>query len=170
MWSFFIIPWISLLFLDRTTIRRYMPVALFATVINTLLYQVAWTYDWWKYKETLFPWDKVAQVHTVYGVFLVGTIWIFALTFRKFWVYFIANLLVDSVYAFGFRALWKKLGITTAGGNLPPYGSLLIMTAIGITLYLYQMWQEGIIGGGNEHREKLGQKEPFRNRLKEKAK
>jgi hypothetical protein len=156
LWSFFLIPWISLFFLNnlnKSALRRFMPVALFATVINTIMYQVAWTYDWWKYKETLFAWDKVAQIHTVYGVFLIGTIWIFYLTFDKFWAYLIVNLIVDCIYSFGFRTLWKKLKITTAGGNLSPLEGILIMTIIAIILYGYQKWQEGQIGGENKIRE-----------------
>ncbi|MFJ5763169.1 hypothetical protein ACIQAA_29470 [Neobacillus sp. NPDC093182] len=33
---------------------------------------------------------------------------------------------------------------------LLPWLSLFIMTIISITLYIYQMWQEGIIGGENK--------------------
>ncbi|WP_223588329.1 hypothetical protein [Neobacillus bataviensis] len=152
-WAFFLVPWLSLFFLKNSAIRRYMPVALFATVINTIFYQIAWTYGWWKYKETLFSWDKVAQVHTVYGVFLVGTIWIFYFTFRKFWIYFLVNLITDCIYSFGFRALWKKLGITTSGGNLSPLEGIMYMTLISITLYIYQLWQEGLFGRENKIRE-----------------
>lgn len=155
LWSFFIIPWISLIFLhklNKDAVRRYMPVALFATVINTIFYQIAWTYDWWKYKETLFAWDKVAQIHTVYGVFLVGTIWIFYFTFGKFWLYFIVNLIIDCIYSFGFRALWRKLKITTAGGNLTPLEGILIMTFIAIILYGYQKWQQGLFDGEKNFR------------------
>jgi hypothetical protein len=150
IWSIFIIPWISLIFLDRSAIRRYMPVALFATVLNTILAQMAWSYNWWKFKETLFSWDKIAPLFTVYGIFLVGTIWIFYFTFRKFWIYIVVNLIVDCIYSFGFRALWKKLKITTSAGNLSPIEGILIMTIISISLYIYQMWQEGLIGGENK--------------------
>ncbi|MEH7333503.1 hypothetical protein V7161_12750 [Neobacillus drentensis] len=153
LWAFFLVPWLSLFFLKNSAIRRYMPVALLATVINTIFYQVAWTHGWWKYKETLFSWDKVAQVHTVYGVFLVGTIWIFYFTFRKFWIYFVVNLITDCIYSFGFRALWKKLGITASGGNLSPLEGIMYMTLISITLFIYQLWQEGLFGGENKIRE-----------------
>ncbi|MBB3108896.1 hypothetical protein FHS18_000948 [Paenibacillus phyllosphaerae] len=142
MWAFWLVPFASLFFFNSVTLRRYMPVAWFATVLNTIVYQMAWAYGWWKYKETLLSWDKVAQVHTVYGAFFVGTLWIFRLTFRKFWLYAAVNLGVDFVYAFGLRALWKSLGITS-GGKLPPIGSVAIMTVMALMLYAYQMWQEG---------------------------
>lgn len=149
-WCFFLLPWLSLFFLKSSTIRRYMPVALLATVINTIVYQIAWTHHWWRYKETLFSWDKIAQVHTVYGVFLIGTIWIFFFTYRKFWIYLLVNLIIDSMYSFGFGALWRKLGITEGGKNYSPLYSVLIMLVISVILFIYQMWQEGRIGKGNE--------------------
>lgn len=151
LWSFFILPWISLFLLNNSVIRRYIPVALFATVVNTIMYQIAWAYDSWKYNETLFWWDNVAQIHAVNGVFWVGTIWIFYFTFRKFWIYLVVNLIVDCIYSFGFRALWKKLKITTGYGNLSPLEAILIMTIMAIIFYVYQMWQEGLIGRENEN-------------------
>ncbi|AEI41105.1 hypothetical protein [Paenibacillus mucilaginosus] len=43
LWSLLIIPWFSLLFMDTTKLRRFFPVALLVTVINTLFYQAAST-------------------------------------------------------------------------------------------------------------------------------
>ena len=149
MWALFIIPWLSLFLMDRMALRKYMPVALLATVLNTIIYQMAWTFDWWKYKITLFSWDKVAQVHTVYGVFLVGTIWVFRWTYGRFWVYLLVNLGIDLIYAYGFRALWRAMEITT-GGNLPAIGSLSIMLSIAVLLYGYQMWQDNVFAKGND--------------------
>lgn len=141
IWALFIIPWISLFFLNRTAIRRYMPVALFATVLNTIIGQLAWKYDWWDFKETLFSWDKIAPLYTVYSIFLVGTIWIFYFTFRKFWIYFVVNIIVDLLYGLVFANFLGKLDIREKG-NLSPLQNLLLMTFIGIILYLYQLWQE----------------------------
>ncbi|AFC29674.1 hypothetical protein PM3016_2798 [Paenibacillus mucilaginosus 3016] len=41
LWSLLSIPWFSLLFMDTTKLRRFFPVALLVTVINTLFYQAA---------------------------------------------------------------------------------------------------------------------------------
>jgi hypothetical protein len=143
MWSLLILPWLSLLFLDRTKLRRYMPVALLATVFSTLINQVGWEYHWWKYKP-LFLWDKVIPVYMVYGIFLVGTIWIFAFTFQRFWLYLIVNFLVDLFFGLVLGKLLTKLGIRTSG-NLSISQDLLLMTVQGIILYGYQLWQEGMI-------------------------
>ena len=143
IWFLFIIPWISLFFLNGKAIRRYMPVALFATVLNTILAQMAWSYNWWKFKETLFTWDKLAPLFTVYGVFLVGTIWIFYFTFRRFWIYIIVNLIIDLFYGMGLTKMLNKLEIRE-NGSFSPLQNLLAMTILAVILYLYQIWQERI--------------------------
>ncbi|MBI0579674.1 hypothetical protein IEC97_20135 [Neobacillus cucumis] len=143
IWSLFIIPWISLFFLKGNAIRRYMPVALFATVLNTILAQMAWSFNWWKFKETLFTWDRLAPLFTVYSVFLVGTIWIFYFTFRRFWIYIIVNLIIDLFYGMGLTKMLNKLEIRE-NGSFSPLQNLLAMTILAVILYLYQIWQERI--------------------------
>ncbi|MEH7308876.1 hypothetical protein [Neobacillus drentensis] len=151
IWSLFIIPWISLIFLNRLSIRRYMPVALFATVLNTIIAQMAWSYNWWKFKDTLFTWDKIAPLFTVYGVFLIGTIWIFHFTFRKFWIYICVNLLIDLFYGMGLTKMLNKLG-SRENGSFSPFQNLLAMTILAVILYLYQLWQEGIFDKDKVHK------------------
>ncbi|AFH60447.2 hypothetical protein ACVNS2_07090 [Paenibacillus caseinilyticus] len=71
--------------MDRGTLRRYMPVAVVAAaLLNTIVGQMAWTYGWWRFKETLFAWDRVIPRFSVYGFFPAGTIWIFVFAYRKF--------------------------------------------------------------------------------------
>lgn len=142
IWSIFIIPWASLFFLDRLAVRRYMPVALLATVLNTIIAQLAWTYNWWEFKESLFKWDKIAPLFTVYSIFLVGTIWIFYFTYRKFWIYIIVNLIVDLFYGIVFTKFLNSLEIRE-NGSFSPLSNLLTMTVLAVLLYFYQMWQEG---------------------------
>jgi hypothetical protein len=71
MWSFLIVPWLSLLLLKREVVKRYMPVAIFTALLVTI------------YNE-LGP-SLITFVPFVYGGFLVGTIWFFYFTFGKLW-------------------------------------------------------------------------------------
>jgi len=142
LWSLLVVPWLSLIFLERSLIRRYMPVALFVTVINTLVYQAAYYYNWWR-ESGLFGWDKVANVPWVYSAYLVATIWIFRYTYGRFWLYLIVNLIIDGGYVFGWYPIQIKLGM--ASGWLPNYTTYLMMTAVSLIIYVYQMWQEGDI-------------------------
>gem|GEM_PF-2544205 len=153
IWSLFIVPYLSLYFLDRSAIRRYMPVALLTIALNTLINQMAWTFDWWKFKMTLFSWDKIVPLFTVYGVFFIGTIWIFAFTFRKFWLYMFVNVIVDLGYGFGLASMLENLGVRERG-DFSPLQNLILMTVFAVILYVYQLWQEGILGSGHKNTER----------------
>jgi hypothetical protein len=119
-----------------------MPVALFVTVINTLFYQAAYHYNWWR-ESGLFGWDYVANVPWVYSAYLIATIWIFKYTYGKFLRYLLVNLILDGGYIFLWYPIQTKLGM--ASGWLPNYITYLIMISVSLLIYVYQMWQEGDI-------------------------
>ena len=145
LWSVFIIPLVSLFFLGRSVIKRYISVALLVTVMNTILYEMAWEYNWWRYKETLFSWDKVTPASIVFSAYWVITIWIFKFTFRKFWTYIIVNVIADSLFIFILAAWMKRVGIYS--GNMSGITMVLIFTIFSLVIYIYQMWYEK----DNEH-------------------
>lgn len=98
MWGLFILSWLSLLFIGKVHLKRFLPVALlFVTVINTIIYQAAYHYDWWR-EMSLFRWDKMANIPWVYSRYLVATIWIFKLTFGRFIIYIITNLFYSPLF------------------------------------------------------------------------
>lgn len=142
LWSLLIIPILSLFFLGRSNIRRYMPVALFVTVVNTMIYQAAYHYNWWR-ESGLFGWDYVANVPWVYSAYWIATIWIFKYTFGRFWRYLIVNLILDGGYIFVWYPIQIRLGM--ASGWLPNYITYLMMISVSLLIYVYQMWQEGYI-------------------------
>jgi hypothetical protein len=81
-----ILPWLSLIFINKYSLKRFMPVAILASLLVTIIFELGYVYSWWKVQAELVPWDKITSVPLVYGVFLVGTIWIFRFTFgRTFW-------------------------------------------------------------------------------------
>lgn len=145
IWSSFIVPWLSLFFLDKQVIKRYMPVAIFAALLVTLQNELAYTYKWWVVKETFFP-MAITYFPFVYGAFLVGTIWIFYFTFGKFKTYFLANLLIDFLFAFPLNEWFEYLGLYKLV-NYSNWEILLTFIIISLLIYLYQLWQqEGLKG------------------------
>lgn len=140
-WLLFVLPWLSLFFLGGSQLRRFMPVALFVTVINTLIYQAAYHYNWWR-ESGLFEWDKISSIHWVYSAYLAATIWIFRFTFGKFWVYLVVNIVLDGLYSFLWYPILRKLGMES--GEMSNFTSYLIMIGVSLIIYLYQMWQEKI--------------------------
>lgn len=139
MWGLFIASWFSLLFIGKIHLKRYLPVALFVTVINTIIYQAAYHYNWWR-EMPLFEWDEMANIPWVYSGYLVATIWIFKLTYGRFIIYMITNLLLDGAYIYLWYPVQRKLGM--ASGEMSPHTTFAIMIGVAVIIYLFQVWYE----------------------------
>lgn len=143
-WSLLIVPWLSLFFLKMDTVRRYMPVALFMTVIHTLAYQAAHHYGWWNETgSSLFGWDKIIPVPWVYGAYLVIVIWVFHFTYEKFWIYLIVNILLDGGFMYIVYPIWQRLGMVSSKSSLPTIAVVAMMVGFSLIIYLFQLWQDG---------------------------
>lgn len=140
-----VLPWISVCFMDKHSRKRFMPVGILASLLVTIIFEIGYVYDWWKIYVELFPWDEITSVPLTYGMFLVGTVWIFHFTFnKKFWVYMAANILFDAFYAFIVLNLLVRVGIygLVNMGNL---GIFMLMVLLALIIYPYQKWQDGIM-------------------------
>jgi hypothetical protein len=142
-WGLLILPWLSLIFIGKRNLLKYMPVALLVTVINSILYQAAYYYNWWR-ESGLFGWDNAIPIHWIYSAYLVATIWIFRFTYGRFWLYLLVNLALDAAYMWGWGPIEEKLGLASSESVLPSYASYAIMIGISLVIYLYQMWQDNL--------------------------
>ncbi|KQX62961.1 hypothetical protein ASD40_29465 [Paenibacillus sp. Root444D2] len=141
LWSGFVLPWLSLFLMKKKSIYRYMPVCIFSVLLVTIVYEIGYTYKLWILKDAIVPWGYVTNTAFAYGIFLVGTLWVFHFTFGRFWLYVVANLLLDAFYAFVFHRIEEKLGIADLV-SVKHYHILLIMVGLSLILYPYQLWQE----------------------------
>ncbi|MDQ0254852.1 hypothetical protein J2S74_002231 [Evansella vedderi] len=135
----FALPWLTLIFMKKEIIKRYTPVATFSALIVTLHGEMAYTQEWLKQEVPITDW-LITFVPFTFGSFLIGTIWIFAFTYGRFWLYLIVNILVDAFFAFGLhKFLIVPLGIVTElkHGSLEVFIAFLIMA---LFLYAYQLW------------------------------
>jgi hypothetical protein len=131
--------------MNKYSIKRFMPVAIFASLLVTIIFEIGYIYDWWRVLVKLTPWDRITSVPLVYGVFLVGTIWIFHFSFdRKLWVYLLLNLLIDAFYSFIMLKILISIGIYRLG-NMKNFGIFMLMTFLAFIIYPYQKWQDSII-------------------------
>lgn len=137
-----ILPWLSLMFMNKHSIKRFMPVAILASLLVTIIFEIGYLYDWWRILAVLTPWDRITSVPLVYGVFLVGTVWIFHFTFdRKLWVYVVVNLLFDVFYSFIVLNILVGIGIYSLN-NMKNFGILMLMFFLALIIYPYQKWQD----------------------------
>ncbi|NPV93479.1 MAG: hypothetical protein HPY50_22210 [Firmicutes bacterium] len=140
-WSLFIIPWLTLFFMKRDEIRRYMPVGVFATLITVLINDVGIRNGFWVVNNPIYPFNEMLPAH--YGLVPVLLLWFFKYTNGRFWLYFIGNAVLDVGFVYYFinvflwsRGLYALVGISS-------FMVWLISVGTAVIIYLYQMWQEG---------------------------
>ena len=142
LWAILVVPWLTLFFLKKEQVKRFMPVGILASFLMVLYNLVAYNEKHWIIKVHILPWLKPSFEAFVLGGFLVTTIWVFHFTYQRFWIYLITNIVLDFMFAvFPLpNLLQNKLGIYQLV-NITPWARFLIFVILSIC---YQKWQEEI--------------------------
>ncbi|WP_273122596.1 hypothetical protein ACNRWW_05010 [Metabacillus sp. HB246100] len=143
MFSSLLLPWLTLFFATSDSRKKYMPVTIFTSLLMTIIFQIAYTYKWWIIHEQIVPWGYMIDVGFAYGIFAVGTFWIFKLTSHKFILFVIVNLIMDALMAYLILPFLGKLEIADYK-NISPTQYLGVMFALSFIIYGYHKWQEKI--------------------------
>jgi len=161
VWSMLVVPWFTLFFMKRHLIKRYLPVTLFTALLVTYYHQLGYTQEWWVVNVNIGAFTSFTP--SIFGSYFVGTLWIFALTYGNFKLYFITNLIIDAIYVFVIKViLLLNLGILE--DVVAPNGHRFFVYFIfAIIIYGYQKWQEGIFNEDDfETKTFLGFNQAFR--------
>jgi len=141
-WSMFIVPWLTLFFMNKEDIKRYMPVGLMAIVTTTIIHDIGITLGFWVVLESAFPLYEMLPYF--YGNIPVLAMWVIKFTYGRFWLYVLTNTVLDIGFAFFIlgkffptRGIYELVGISSLGVLSINYIHMVV-------LYSYQMWQEGI--------------------------
>ncbi|WP_166243349.1 hypothetical protein [Paenibacillus turpanensis] len=141
MMGVFGLSWITALWIGGAAFRRYVPVALFSTLVVSIVFETAYTLRWWELESSMVPWNRVNNLWFVFGPFFVFTLWIFKLTFRRFGLFLLVNVGFDAFQMFVFSP-WLEARKLYTLVNIERWQVFLLMLAIAILLYLYQLWFE----------------------------
>src|SRR5688572_21112059 len=106
MYMLLIMPWVSVVKLGKFSFKRYLPTIIFSDLISELSREL----KWWKVKNPIFP-KLATDVSFVFGPFTILNFWIFKLTYKRFWVYLLTNIMADYLFAYPLTTLAEKLGI-----------------------------------------------------------
>lgn len=139
LWAMILLPWLTLFFMKKEDIKRYMPVALFSIITSMIIVEVGGTFKLWTLRETISPLRHTFAYHL--GLAPVVTIWLFKFTYRKFWRY----IVVDAIYNLGFAFIftpWLAARGIRENIQATSLSLFIIVTMHGILLYVYQLWQE----------------------------
>lgn len=105
-----VVSWLTVIYLPKKSIFKFMSVTFFSTSILLVESLLGISYKWWKVKG-----GKKAFTHNtlsfIFGPFFVGNLWIFHLTYGKFWLYTIVNLIMDFMLAYPLNKLFRALKI-----------------------------------------------------------
>jgi hypothetical protein len=135
-------PWLSLFFMKKEEIKRWMPVAMFALVLTVIIHDVGTRLGFWAIRESIFPFHQMMPYF--FGTMPVLTIWVFKFTYGRFWMYFITNTILDIGFNFFLlNYLLPNRGIFDF--YISPFLSLPITLMHAIVIYGYQMWQDGVL-------------------------
>lgn len=137
-WSMLILPWLTLFFMKKEAVKRYMPVALLTAVTGAIIVESGITLGLWSVTETLFPLNQIPVY--IYGAIPAFTMWIFRFTYGRFWLYVATNAIVDIGFAYMILPWLVNRGILGFLGS--SFQVYLINIGHELLLYGYQLWQD----------------------------
>lgn len=113
-----------------------MPVTILSALITVSVAFVGSYYDFWEVNGR--PRKKLWNILSlVLGLFPLGCLWIFHLTFGKFWLYLAANLANNLFYAYPMVAFLKKIDFIKYA-KFTRLHHVIVTMVYSILLYGYQ--------------------------------
>ncbi|MDZ5473878.1 hypothetical protein SM124_19340 [Bacillus sp. 31A1R] len=138
--SMIIVSWLTLPLLGRKTIKRFLPGAIFISLFVYFENKIALRNDWWKFHKKLHP-KLGGMTPLLAGPFFVGSLWILKFIYGRFFLYFLTNLIVDSLFTYVIIDWFKKAGYATLL-NLKKYQLSLLFLTKTVLMYLFQYVSE----------------------------
>ncbi|MGJ7909997.1 hypothetical protein [Neobacillus sp. LXY-1] len=103
-----ILPWLTVPFLGRKSFQKYIPASLFISTFTKAIDLFGEKRKWWRFYKAVTPLESMTFFN--FGPYLVTSLWILKLTFGKFPLYFISNLILHICFIFiGGVKLWTVL-------------------------------------------------------------
>ncbi|MCM3439430.1 hypothetical protein [Metabacillus halosaccharovorans] len=136
MYLLLIMPWLSVIKLGKSSFIRYLPTIVFSDLIIAIISELSRELKWWKVKNPIFP-KLATDVSFVFGPFTILNLWIFKLTYKKFWLYLLTNIISDYLFAYPLTSLAEKLGVYKMV-KMSRKQLFLLCVAVAIINYLYQ--------------------------------
>jgi hypothetical protein len=133
-----LISWSTIFFIPKKVIKQFLPVATFASMLVLVESILAIPFKWWRVKGGLLT-KAFNDFSFIFGPFFVGTIWIFRLTFGKFWLYLMANILMDAFLSYPVNWLFQKLKVYKLV-NFKPKHIFFTSICFAILIYWYLLF------------------------------
>jgi hypothetical protein len=147
LWSIFILPWLPMFFMKKEIIKRFISTALLSVVMSLLIVQIGEVLEWWVFKEYAYPLRSPSYVYSLNPII---TILIFRFTYGRFWLYLVVDVIANLGFAYPYIGYFLTIRGIVQYLKFGAIHVVIITTAMGVVLYWYQMWQEGIFVRSNK--------------------
>lgn len=134
------LPWLTTPLLGKDTFKRFLPAAVFISLLVELEGRLARKRKWWWIYERIHP-KLPGILPLIWGPFLIGSIWILKLTYGKFRIYSVLNLIIDSGFTYVLTEWFKKMGIASLV-RLKKYQLSILFFVKSLLLYGFQYLME----------------------------
>ena len=131
-----IFPWLTFFLYGMYSFKRYLPTSIFSSLLIALISELSKSFNWWKVKKPLVP-ALATDITFVFGLFLPLDLWIFKLTYNKLWLYVIANIISDYLFAYPLTTLAEKFHIYKMK-KMKRYHLFFLSLFVALLNYLYQ--------------------------------
>ena len=136
LWLTFIPPWLLLIPLDKKRVKHYLSATFFTLLLTSIAWQMAEVYKWWSITDNLFFLTNISAFN--YGFSPVTTLYLFYFTFRKPWLFFGANLILDALQALVISPfVFEKVGLYKMN-TMSNLGLFLLLFCMVPLIYAYQ--------------------------------
>ena len=132
-----IIPWVSIPFMDKHSIKRFLPVSIFMGILLIGESLLARKKMWWSIYKKPHP-NIMGEAPLILGPYIVGSMWMLRLGFGNIFRFSILNLCVHLFFVYVLMDWFKGIGYWSLV-RLKKYQLLLLFIIEAIILYVAQI-------------------------------
>lgn len=136
--SLLIIPWLTVFFIPKNVFKKYTPVAVFASLLVAINCMLSVPLKWWTVRGGLLN-KVINDLSFILGPFFIGTIWIFRLTFGKFWLYLLTNTFMDLFLSYPVNWILQRLKVYKLV-NFKSKHVFFVSIFLSLVIYPYQLF------------------------------
>ncbi|MED3574189.1 hypothetical protein [Cytobacillus praedii] len=137
-----ILSWITIPFVGKASIKRFLPAALFMAFIVRVVNFIAKKRKWWWWYEKIHH-SVSGSFPFVWGSFFVGSLWVLKFTYGNFMKFMGLNLAVDSIFTYVIEPYLQKFGIASLV-RMKKIQLMYVFTVLAFLLYGFQLVKEKV--------------------------
>lgn len=139
LWGTLIMPWLTLLFMPKEDIKRYISVGFLSTILCIIVYETGIRNMWWATRENIYPFVEILAFF--FSFFLIIPMWLLKYTYGRFGLYLTVDTILNAIFAFTILPWLGTRGILDYNASLIAF---IFESIVAIILYKFQIWHEGI--------------------------